>query len=53
MSEKVCLQEGGCGFRGPYEQQLKRWHEDPEKPKPYRLMLVLDRPKPYDSAATG
>ena len=47
----VRLWEKGAGLRGPYERQRKRWHEDREKP--YRLMLFLDRPKPYDSGATG
>jgi hypothetical protein len=41
----------GAGLRGPYERQRKRWQEDREKP--YRLMLFLDRPRPYDSGATG
>jgi hypothetical protein len=48
---KVRLWEKGAGLRGPYERQRKRWQEDREKP--YRLMLFLDRPKPYDSRATG
>jgi hypothetical protein len=43
--------EKGAGLRGPYERQRRRWQEDREKP--YRLMLFLDRPKPYDSGATG
>jgi hypothetical protein len=47
----VRLWEKGAGLRGPYERQRKRWQEDREKP--YRLMLFLDRPKPYDSGATG
>jgi hypothetical protein len=47
----VRLWEKGAGLRGPYEQQRRRWQEDREKP--YRLMLFLDRPKPYDSGATG
>ena len=48
---KVRLWEKGAGVRGPYEHQRKRWQEDREKP--FREMLFLDRPKPYDSAATG
>lgn len=47
----VRVWEKGAGLRGPYERQRKRWQEDREKP--YRLMLFLDRPKPYDSGATG
>lgn len=47
----VRLWEKGAGLRGPYERQRKRWQEDREKP--YRLMLFLDRPKPYDTGATG
>jgi hypothetical protein len=48
---KVRLWEKGAGLRGPYEQQRKRWQEDRERP--FREMLFLDRPKPYDSGATG
>lgn len=48
---KVRLWEKGAGLRGPYEHQRKRWQEDREKP--FRQMLFLDRPKPYDSGATG
>lgn len=48
---KVRLWEKGAGLRGPYDQQRKRWQEDREKP--FRQMLFLDRPKPYDSGATG
>jgi hypothetical protein len=48
---KVRLWEKGAGLRGPYEHQRKRWQEDREKP--FSQMLFLDRPKPYDSGATG
>jgi hypothetical protein len=48
---KVRLWEKGAGRRGPYERQRKRWQEDREKP--VREMLFLERPKPYDSGATG
>lgn len=48
---KVRLWEKGAGLRGPYEHQRKRWHEDREKP--FSQMLFLDRPKPYDRAASG
>jgi hypothetical protein len=48
---KVRLWEKGAGLRGPYERQWKRWQEDREKP--VREMLFLERPKPYDSGATG
>jgi hypothetical protein len=48
---KVRLWEKGAGLRGPYERQWKRWQEDREKP--FREMLFLNRPKPYDSGATG
>jgi|SRR6266536_778522 len=48
---KVRMWEKGAGIRGPYEYQRKRWQEDREKP--YRLMLFVDRPKPYDRGATG
>jgi hypothetical protein len=47
----VRLWEKGAGLRGPYERERKRWQEDREKP--FREMLFLDRPKPYDRAATG
>src|SRR5205814_1444596 len=48
---KVRLWEKGCGPRAPYEQQMERWREDRERP--FREMLFLNRPKPYDSAALG
>jgi hypothetical protein len=48
---KVRRWEKGAGLRGPYEHQRKRWQEDREKP--FRQMLFLDRPKPYDSGATS
>jgi hypothetical protein len=48
---KVRLWEKGAGLRGPYERQYKRWQEDREQP--FRSMLFLSRPKPYDRAATG
>jgi hypothetical protein len=48
---KVRLWEKGAGLRGPYEHQRQRWQED--RAKPFREMLFLDRPKPYDSGATG
>lgn len=48
---KVRLWEKGAGLRGPYERQWKRWQED--RQKPFREMLFLNRPKPYDGGATG
>ena len=48
---KVRLWEKGAGLRGPYEHQRKRWQEDREKP--LRQMLCFDRPKPYDTGASG
>jgi hypothetical protein len=48
---KVRLSEKGVGLRGLYEHQMRRWHEDREQP--YRLMSFVQRPKPYDRAATG
>ena len=48
---KVRIWEKGAGQRGPYEHQLKRWKHDREQP--FRLMQFVDRPKPYDSGATG
>jgi hypothetical protein len=48
---KVRLWEKGAGLRTPYERQRKRWQEDREKP--FSQMLFLNRPKPYDSGATG
>ncbi len=47
----VRVWEKGAGQRGPYEHQLKRWKHDREQP--FRLMQFVDRPKPYDSGATG
>jgi|SRR5579872_3284198 len=48
---KVRIWEKGAGQRGPYEHQLRRWKNDREQP--FRLMQFVDRPKPYDSGATG
>lgn len=48
---RVRIWEKGCGLRGPYEQQLKQWKDDREQP--IRLMRFVERPKPYDSGATG
>lgn len=48
---RVRIWEKGAGLRGPYEHQLERWKRDREQPA--RLMQFLDRPKPYDSGATG
>jgi hypothetical protein len=48
---KVRIWEKGAGLRGPYERARKRWQEDREKPFPQTLFL--QRPKPYDSGATG
>jgi hypothetical protein len=48
---KVRIWEKGAGQRGPYEHQLKRWKQDREQP--FRLMQFVERPKPYDSGATG
>lgn len=48
---KVRIWEKGAGQRGPYEHQLKRWKHDREQP--YRLMQFVERPKAYDSGATG
>jgi hypothetical protein len=48
---KVRIWEKGAGQRGPYEHQMRRWKQDREQP--FRLMQFVDRPKPYDSAATG
>jgi hypothetical protein len=50
-SLKVRIWEKGAGQRGPYEQQMKRWKQDREQPP--RFMHFVDRPKPYDSGATG
>ena len=46
---KVRLWEKGCGPRAPYEQQMERWRQD--RAKPFREMLFLDRPRPYDKGA--
>lgn len=48
---KVRIWEKGAGQRGPYEYQMKRWKADREQP--FRLMQFVDRPKPYDTGATG
>ncbi|HZR93052.1 MAG TPA: hypothetical protein VFA44_11685 [Gaiellaceae bacterium] len=48
---KVRIWEKGAGQRGPYEREMRRWKHDREQP--FRLMQFVDRPKPYDSAATG
>ena len=40
-----------AGLRGPYERQKRRYEEDREQP--VRLMQFVERPKPYDSGATG
>jgi hypothetical protein len=48
---KVRIWEKGAGQRGPYEEQMKRWKQDREQP--VRLMQFVDRPRPYDSPATG
>jgi hypothetical protein len=47
----VRIWEKGTGPRGPYEHQLKRWRHDREQP--VRLMQFVERPKAYDSAASG
>lgn len=49
--QAVRIWEKGAGIRGPYEQQMARWRRDREQP--VRLMQFLERPKPYDSGATG
>jgi hypothetical protein len=48
---KVRIWEKGAGQRGPYEHQMRRWKADREQP--FRLMQFVERPKPYDSGATG
>ncbi|HEY3945625.1 MAG TPA: hypothetical protein VGL78_10390 [Solirubrobacteraceae bacterium] len=48
---KVRIWEKGAGQRGPYEHQMKRWKRDREQPP--RFMHFVDRPKPYDTGATG
>ena len=48
---KVRIWEKGAGQRGPYEHQIKRWKQDREQPP--RFMHFVDRPKPYDTGATG
>jgi hypothetical protein len=48
---KVRIWEKGAGQRGPYEHQLKRWKHDREQP--FRLMQFVERPKAYDSGASG
>jgi hypothetical protein len=47
----VRIWEKGCGRRGHYEQHLKQWKDDREQP--VRRMRFVERPKPYDSGATG
>ena len=47
----VRIWEKGAGLRGPYEWQMKRWRQD--RAEPFRLTQFVQRPKPYDSAATG
>jgi hypothetical protein len=47
----VRIWEKGAGIRGPYERQKKRFEEDREQP--VRLMQFVERPKAYDSGATG
>jgi hypothetical protein len=44
---RVRIWEKGCGLRGPYERQKKRWEQDREQS--YRLMQFLERPKAYDA----
>lgn len=48
---RVRIWEKGAGLRGPSERDLARWKHDREQP--YSRMQFLDRPKPYDSGATG
>jgi hypothetical protein len=48
---KVRIWEKGAGQRGPYEHQMRRWKADREQP--FRLMQFVERPKAYDSGATG
>jgi hypothetical protein len=48
---KMRIWEKGAGQRGPYEHQMRRWKND--RDQPFRLMQFVDRPKPYDSRATG
>lgn len=48
---KVRIWEKGGGQRGPYEHQMRRWKADREQP--LRLMQFVERPKAYDSGATG
>jgi hypothetical protein len=48
---KMRIWEKGAGQRGPYEHQMTRWKQDREQP--VRLMQFVQRPKPYDSGATG
>lgn len=47
----IRIWEKGVGRRGPYEEQLKRWHDD--RDRPYALMRFVERPKAYDSGASG
>jgi hypothetical protein len=48
---KARIWEKGVGMRGPYERERKRWQVDRENP--FQDMLFVQRPKPYDSGATG
>ena len=48
---RVRIWERAAGQRGPYEHQMKRWKADREQP--FRLMQLVERPKPYDGGATG
>ena len=48
---KVRIWEKGASLRGPYEHQMKRWQDD--RQQPLRFMRFVERPRPYDSGATG
>jgi hypothetical protein len=48
---RVRIWEKGAGQRGPYDHQMRRWKADREQP--FRLMQFVERPKAYDSGATG
>jgi hypothetical protein len=48
---KMRIWEKGAGQRGLYEHQMRRWKND--RDQPFRLMQFVDKPKPYDSGATG
>lgn len=45
------IREKGSGPRGPYERQKRQWQADREGP--IHLMRFVERPKPYDTGATG